>query len=89
MIQGPGTERSTILQKAIKDEKLYHPTKGRDREPVPYQSSILNEKAKTESLSHIKSRGGVPVSRNKKTYHPTKDQDGEPVLYQEPRGSAC
>ena len=89
MIQGSGTERSTFLQKAIEDKELYHPTNGRDKEPVPYQSSILNEKDKTESLSHIKSRGGVPVSCNKKTYHPTKDQNGELVSYQEPKESAC
>ena len=81
-------ERSTILQKTIKDEELYHPTKGQDREPVLYQSSILNKKAKTKNLSHIKSRERESVSRNKKIYHLTKDQDGEPVPYQEPRGSA-
>ena len=82
-------ERSTILQKAIEDEELYYPTKGQDRELVQYQSSILNEKAKTKSLSYIKSQGGVPISCNRKTYHPIKDQDREPVPYQEPRGNAC
>lgn len=47
------------------------------------RSTILDEKIKTKSLFYIKSRGKVPVGRNRKTYHLTKSQDRELVLYQE------
>lgn len=55
IIQRPEVERSTILQKVIKDKKFYYPTKSQDKKFVQYyQSDILNKKTKTKSLSYIK-----------------------------------
>ena len=72
---GPVTKRSTILQKAIEDKEFYHPTNTWDRESVLYQSSILNENAKTESMFYIKSRRRV------------QQKDLPP--YKRPRWKAC
>ena len=66
-------ERFTILPKTIEDKKFHYPIESRNRELVLYQSNILNEKAKTESLFYIKSQRKVLISRNKKTYNPIKD----------------
>lgn len=89
LLQEAGTENLSLIKSqggwnnsrgmpVCCNREIYHSTKGRDGETVPYQE-LRGGGTRARGLE-------LPVGRSRKIQYSTKSRDGEPVPYQEPEG---